>query len=586
MRLRILLTIAAILAGCQVMTAIPARPGKMVYTQPDGTKIVLQRHGDEFAHWTTDEAGRVVTRGADGFYREVPGVTAEQARRRAASRRAEARKRRAATAAPARAVSGTRHFLVILVEFQNKTFTSSADPNAAYTDQMNKAGYSANGATGSARDYYFDNSHGGFTPVFDVYGPVKVSQNYEYYGENDSRDDDMHPEEAVYEACQLLDEEIDFSRYDNDGDGDVDLVFMYYAGHGEADYEDTDTIWPHQWSLASAGKSLTLDNKVVSTYACSNELAGMGDLAGKMDGIGTACHEFGHAMGLPDLYDTDYEDNGESGGLYSYSLMSGGGYNNDDRTPPYLCFEERMFLGWVQESDYLEFSRTGTYTIPSINNDVAYRTFTDMEGEYFVYENRSKTGWDRYIPAEGLLVFHADKSDRTVTIDGNSYTAGNLWQNWVYTNSINANGDHPCFYLVPAGNQSSLNYSSEERIPFPSRNVNSYEPVSWNGVKGAVSFSNISLSSNVVTLKATVATGDLDYATIADAGTYHAGDRFTFALVRPDEVEAPASVAWFFDDEPAQADSVTLTAGAHTVEARLTFSDGRSELLTLEIEVN
>ena len=115
--------------------------------------------------------------------------------------------------------------------------------------------------------------------------------------------------------------------------------------------------------------------------------------------------------------------------------------------------------------------------------------------------------------------------------------------------------------------------------------MTSYTPKSWNGVEGLTTFSNISYANDVVTLRANVPSEDLDFVTIADAGSYHAGDRFTFELVRPEEVEAPASVVWYYDDEPAGADSVTLTAGTHVVDARLTFADGSQQVLTLEIEV-
>ena len=586
MKKNLILALTALLAGFQLVTAMPVRPGKIVYTQPDGTKIILQRHGDEFGHWTTDEAGRLVAESPDGYYRPATGFSVDQIRRNAATRRAAARQRQAARRASGQPIAlGQKHFLVILVEFSNKQFSTSDDPHAAFEALMNESGYSTNGGTGSARDYYYDNSHGIFEPVFDVYGPVQLDTTFAYYGQNDSQGNDKRPEQAIIDACNKLDGQIDFTRYDNDDDGYVDLVFMYYAGKGEADGGASNTIWPHQWELSNAGKSLKLDGKWIDSYACTNEVVGYGELQGQMCGIGTACHEFGHAMGLPDLYDTDYEDNGEAGGLYSYSLMCGGGYNNNGRTPPYFNFEERMFLGWLEEKDYLEFGNTGTYTIPPIDENVAYRTFTDKEGEYFIYENRSKTGWDAYLPGEGLVVYHADKSSRQVKLYYGSATAHDLWYNWEQYNSINENGSHPCFYIVPAASQSSLNYSYESRIPFPYQNVTSYVPMSWNGVEGDITFSGIARSNGRVTLTATLPYDGLDYCTIADAGSYRAGDRFTFELVCPETVEAPASVVWYYDDEPAGADSVTLTAGAHVVDARLTYADGRQAVLTLEIEV-
>ena len=584
---RIFLALTVLFAGMLLLNAVPARPGKMVYIQPDGSKIIIERHGDEFGHWTTDAMGRVVKKDKDGFFRPVSDdASASSVRLNAAARRSAARKARAASAAgnDSHVAIGKKHFLVILVEFKDLSFSTSEDPKAAFTALLNEPGYSVNGGTGSARDFYYDNSNGVFEPVFDVYGPVRMDTTKAYYGANNRWGDDIRAEQAVISGCEKLDEEIDFSRYDNDGDGQVDLVFMYYAGYGEADSSDDDAIWPHQWELSNAGYSLSLDGKVIDHYACSNEVVGYGALRGKMCGIGTACHEFGHAMGLPDMYDIDYETNGEAGGLYSYSTMCGGSYNNEGRTPPYFNFEERIYLGWLEDKDYLEFKKTGTYEIPPIDGNVAYRTFTDMDGEYFIYENRTKAGWDRYLPGEGLVVYHADKSSRQISTSYGTSTAHDLWYHWEALNSINENGSHPCFYIIPAASQSSLNYSREERIPFPYQNVNTYTPKSWNNVNGAITFSEIAFSGGRLTLKATVPSDDLDYVTIANAGSYRAGDRFTFALRISDNATAPESVVWYFDDEPVQSDSVTLTAGAHTVEAVLTQAGGRTEILTLEID--
>ena len=594
MKKRILLALVALLAGFQLMNAIPARPGSFTVTQPDGTKLLVRLHGDEFAHWMTDLQGNVVRQDEDGFYRRVSAEEALQMRRGAPARRDAAREARAARAAKHVAI-GEKHFLVVLVEFQDKAF-SVQDPQAAFTALLNEPGYSVNGGTGSARDFYFDNSHSRFTPLFDVYGPVTVSEKMSYYGGN-SGGSDKAPEEAVIEACQALDGDIDFTQYDNDSDGKVDLVFMYYAGYNEAEGGSANTIWPHQWEISSAGKSLTLDGVKVDSYACTSELTG--SWGKTMCGIGAACHEFGHAMGLPDFYDTDGSTNGYAAGMFFFSTMDSGSYNNGGRTPPYFNFEERILLGWLTESDYRAFSRTDDYTLTTVQDDVAYRTPTDMDGEYFVYECRGSNGWDSGLEAHGLLVYHVDKSDRTVRINYGSVKASRLWSRWEQYNAINENGSHPCCYVVPAADQDNLffgfgsfggdyyfNDDDAPRIPFPgSEGVTEYTPVSWNGMDGQVSFSQIAYSQDAVNLRATVNSGELDFLTIEDTGSYRVGDRFRFRLHRPASVAAPASVVWYYDDEPAGAAAVTLTAGAHVVEARLTHADGRQETLTLEIEV-
>lgn len=597
-KLSIVLLFALLLGASLPVQAKPARPGKYTYVQPDGSRIVLQKHGDEWGHWITDESGQVVRKDADGFYRatgEDPSLMAQAAsiRRRARRQASAARESQKAPIAV-----GQKHFLIILVEFQDLAFKYT---QSDVYNMMNQKGYSVNGATGSGRDFYYDNSAGYFEPIFDVYGPVKLDNNMSYYGANDSYGDDVRPHVAVIEGCKALDGQIDFSRFDNDNDGYVDLVYMMYAGYGEADSYDTNTIWPHQWDLSSAGSSLKLDGKTIDRYACSNEIAGTGALSGKLDGIGSLCHEFGHAMGLPDFYDSDYDTNGLAGGLYDFSVMDGGCYNNDGRTPPYLNIEERILLGWINESEaYQEFAKSGSFTIPAIRPEngqlVAYKTPTDMDGEYFVYECRGNSGWDRYLPGYGLLVYHVDKSSRQVKIsDGYGYvyqTASSLWSNWEEYNSINENGSHPCFYVISAASQTSLNYSGNlGRMPFPgNNNVTTYTAKSWNGVEGDYALTGIQFNNNQssFTLTKAVATSGLDYPAISNPGkgVYTKGSSFALELLESSTAGTPESVTWTYDGSAVSGDSVTLNqTGLHTVEATVTFAGGRKDILTLEITV-
>lgn len=587
--------IATLLAAlcCTLAAAIPAKRGFITYTQPDGTKIALLMHGDEFCHWLTDAAGQVYEQAEDGYYRPADASVVEQRKAAGRMRRTAARsaRRRVLAKAGDPIATGQKHFLVILVQFKNQSFKSDT-PQEDFSNLLNQPGYSHNGGTGSARDFYYENSGGLFEPVFDVYGPVQLDNTVNYYGAN-SGGDDIRPEEAVIEGCTKLDDQIDFTQYDYDGDGYVDLVFMYYNGKGEADGGASNTIWPHQWEISSAGKSLILDGVNIDSYACTNEIVGSGALSGEMCGIGTACHEFGHAMGLPDFYDTDYDDhNGEAGGLYDYSTMCGGSYNNEGRTPPYFNIEERILLGWQDESIIREFPHSGSYTLTGINNNVAYKTPTDTEGEYFVYECRSLTGWDAYIPEAGMIVYHVDKSRRNVTIydydsgRNTSVTASSLWTNWREYNSINENGSHPCFYVVPAASQSSLNYYGS-RFAFPVSSTNrSYTAKSWNNVNSDIPLSQITYSNNKVTLYATVPSPDLDYNVIANPGNgiYQSGDTFQLELIEA-EAQPVSAVAWFFDDEPVSGTAVTLRSGSHTVEAQLTLVGGSTQIVTLHITV-
>ena len=587
--------------------AVPAYRGWIKQTQPDGSTIQIRLHGDEFCHWATDASGRVVEQDEDGFYRPVSASTLRARRTAGAERRAAVNAHRRSIA-KAGVASGRKRFLVILVEFSDVYFKSST-ANDDFTALLNQQGYDVNGATGSARDFYYDNSDGYFEPIFDVYGPVRLTNNQKYYGGNTSsqQGSDRQPELAVKEGCEALASSIDFSRYDNDGDGAVDLVFMYYAGKGEADGGGSNCIWPHQWELTSGGISLTLGGKKIDKYACTNEIVSYGELAGKMCGIGTACHEFGHAMGLPDFYDTDYDDNGECGGLYDFSTMCGGSYNNEGRTPPYFNLEERILLGWQTESAYSEFNVSNTYTFGSVSGNVAYRSPTDKTGEYFAYECRSKTGWDAGLPEAGLLVYHVDKSDRRVTVLDNygstvSVTASALWSSWETYNAINENGSHPCFYVIPATARTSLFFADSEGYTYSTgftftgaSGRNSFTGKSWNGVESEVRLTSISYNSSTgqVTVVASVPSIVLNYNVIANPGNgvYTAGSNFDLSLVTS-ETQPVSSVQWYFDDEPVGSSvtvspfagpAVPLTAGPHLVEAHLTLTSGETKVVELTV---
>ncbi len=489
---KILACIALLAGAFHILSAVPAYPGKIRVTQPDGSVISIRLHGDEWLHYATDEKGQVVARGKDGFYRQAQKPTQAQFRE-AARMRSAARQMRLQQAAEVPSLTrGTHRIPVVLVSFSGNDFVID-DPRTAFSDMLNKEGYSDHGGTGSVRDYYYENSHGAYTPVFEVFGPVKLDNASAYYA-GDSGTDNVGA--AVYEACSKLDGEIDFSRYDSDGDGHVDMILMYFAGHNQAESQESGQIWPHQSSLS---RSTRYDGKRLGPYFCTSELRGA--YGNQMCGIGTTSHEFGHSLGLPDFYDTDYEDNGSAGALYSYSIMCEGSYNNNGRTPPYFNSEELKILGWME--DQTEITAQGEVTLEPVQSGAACRTATSNDGEYYVYECRTKTGWDRYLPGEGLLVYHVDKSRTALTytdVWGQRLTlpAADLWDR----NDLNCIGEHPCFYLIPSSAPRSLNYrGSDADIPFPGpETVRKYVPLDWEGEETDFKLSDIAFDGSRVTM--------------------------------------------------------------------------------------
>lgn len=487
--LKVFFAAAALFAAAITASAIPAQPGTFKYKQPDGTVIELRLHGDEFFHWTTRVSdGAVVVLGSDGFYR--PG-TLDIARREAGrTMRTRTNSLRAINNKGIRThnddpmTHGQRHVPVILVEYADLGFVIN-NPAESFGNLLNQNGYSANGGTGSVRDYYYDNSHGAFEPMFDVYGPVTLSGKMADYGTDRAAN-------ALVEAARALDNQINFADYDYDNDGQVDMLLMYYPGHNPAEHGPEENIWPHQSNISVY--NIRLDGKILSRYFCTSELRGSS--GARMCGIGTTCHEFAHSLGLPDFYDTDYEENGKCGAVYYFSLMDSGSYLNDGRTPPYFNTEERIFLGWMSDDDVPELP-DGNVSLTSVNNEVSYRSYTDTEGEYFLYECRDHTGWDAYLPA-GLVVYHVDKS-KVRTVGGQK--PYNLWADWYTTNNaINAYADHPCYYVIPACDQTSLLCDKdEEYMIFPGKTSTTvFCPMDWEDNLTGTTLSNISYSNGAV----------------------------------------------------------------------------------------
>lgn len=215
------------------------------------------------------------------------------------------------------------------------------EPQAIWSDIANKDHYTNElGDMGSVHDYFLAQSRGLFDLSFDVVGPYKAPKSVTYYGENDSRGKDQHSRiiELLKFACELADKEVNFKDYDWDGDGEVDQVFMLYAGRGEASGGESYTIWPHESNIGKWPERYCLDDVIINTYACGEEL----DYYKNHKGIGTFCHEFSHCLGLPDFYDTNYTNTYSMG---SWDVICGG--CNGWVPASYLGYE-RNFCGWLE----------------------------------------------------------------------------------------------------------------------------------------------------------------------------------------------------------------------------------------------
>lgn len=521
-------TITLVLTALFAATAgaVPAKQGVLQIEQADGTVIEARLVGDERAHqYFTPDGYLLASEGGNFYYglldaagRTVSsGIRATAVRDAAASAFLATQDREQvktrldeALSAPAQGSQrgpglfpetrfpaiGEQKAIVILVNYADVQMQVE-NPHDYFDRMLNEEGFSLHGGTGSARDFFVESSMGQFVPQFDLYGPVTLSQNRVYYGGNSWGGDDQRPAQMIYEACQLLDDEIDFSQYDRDNDGYIDNVFVFYAGRGEASGGGSDTVWPHSWTVsAGMGYSPTFDGVKLDRYACSNEWEGS-----RPDGVGTFVHEFSHVMGLPDLYATSYTTSFTPG---AWSAMDYGPYNNDGCTPPLYSAFERYALNWMEP---VRISGPMNATLPPIGSNVAGIVVGNDPNEYFLFENRQQTGWDTYIPGHGMLVWH---------VDYDSY----VWKR----NQVNNTPSHQYVDIEEADGSQSEYSRNGDAFPGASGKTSFTDDTTpsmrtWNGTGFSLPITEIAESSN-----GTIAFKVCGGATAMDAPDLAAGE--------------------------------------------------------------
>ena len=406
--------IVALLAFTCPSRSVPAKRGVWrTVTLSNGLTIKARLCGDEHAHWWQAEDGSCFDVDSLGKGKAVvPQELMSKARSRMAARRQAARRANAKKASQRIATNGNtgkfqgqRHGLIILVNFADSKFNTSkfGPTQTLYSRIANEANYGENNFKGSISDYFKAQSGGQFLLDFDVAGPVTLPNGYSYYGQNDDDGYDKRPTKMVREACQAVDGSVDFSKYDWDGDGEVEEVFVVYAGNGEHDTTNQpNLIWPHMDNLANYNEQLTLDGVTINTYACASELNGDKTLSG----IGTFCHEFSHCMGFPDMYDT--ASDGNNFGMGSWDLMDYGSYNGYGYVPAGYSGYEKMVCGWTTP---IELDKPMTVNGMERLADMGQTYIIYNKGnrnEYYILENRQQSGFDKYLPGSGLLIERVD----------------------------------------------------------------------------------------------------------------------------------------------------------------------------------
>ena len=461
-------------------------PYPITVSQPDGTQLTIRINGDANFNWVSTLDNVVLKQGGNGYYianidangmLTSSGTLAHDADKRSSAEQSLCKKqdvktfltvntqpeRLAATRGFTRGSipsffphTGSPRAIVLLVQFANRPF--KVQPRKAFNQYLNSMaprhqdfGYAENLNTGSVKKYFSDMSGGKFTPQFDLYGPITMSKGAAYYGNGSSSMENYR--ELVAEACTMIDDSLDFSKYDADNDGNVDLVYVIYAGYSESVSGIDSTLWPKAFVC---GTDIRKDGKYVRLAGISNELnyrpnSKINSKSGlAINGVGLFCHEFSHCMGLPDFYPTvnpqwttDNEERDfdayDNQGMEDWDVMDNGIYMNHGYSPTAYTAWEREKMGWITIETLTKERKVELKSIDQ--GGKAYRIKNDNRAdgkEYYIVENIQAKGWNYKLPASGMMVSHVEYDPRAFSV----FYGGD--------NSVNNLKKHPRMTIVPA----------------------------------------------------------------------------------------------------------------------------------------
>lgn len=318
----------------------------------------------------------------------------------------------------------TYHQLVLLVEFVDQSFNCE-DPLGFYNRMLNEPGYNEGAGAGCMADYFRVQSDGLFNVQFDVYGPYVVSQKAQPYDNPDGNTKNYGKESFREAVLKFLGDspDIDFSKYDWDDDNYVNQVIFVYAGvPGNLGSKTYGHIWPNSSSITTVN---TPDGKIICNYSASAEV--WPTTTPRSCGFGTVSHEFGHSLGLPDIYPTN-------GWCYSicdeWDLMDGGNVTNYGWCPANFTPLEKMLLGWLTPIELTE--AESVCDLPAVSENGSIFQIRHSDTEYLLLENRQQTNWDAGVPGHGLMVWYVNYDE-------------SAWRNNVPNNVKNAPRFHPVY---------------------------------------------------------------------------------------------------------------------------------------------
>ena len=515
--------ISLLLIFCDFAWSVTAAPRYHTLTQPDGTIFEARQWGDEWGHGWETVAGYTIIKNPststwvyailadDGTVAPTSSIVGKEsapantplhvrpiAKRKAIDktiRLPNTIERYPKPQIPQSVVpsTGTGNIPVVMVNFSN---TGTIYTSGEFSTMLFGT------ANNSMKDYYEEVSYGVFSvspgPA-GVQGWYTASNTHDYYGTNDIGGNDVHPPELVLEAIIAADATVNFAPYDQDGDCYVDVVAIVHQGNGEEASGTATDIWSHRWDLFSANISgegtgiyTTDDTAACGSIKINDYIIQPEILNGGLQTIGVFAHEYGHALGLPDLYDTD----SSSEGIGNWALMAAGSWNSSSRagdSPAHLSAWSKYKLGWISPTLV-----NGTLTNESIseasNQADVYQLLNGSPstgGEYFLIENRQKSGFDTGLPGVGLAIWHIDETqsnndNECVTVTGctNRYKVALEQSDGLF--DLEKNNDR--------GDTGDLFLSGKDFAPGTTPNSRTY-----GGTDNQLNVTNISIASSSMT---------------------------------------------------------------------------------------
>lgn len=486
------LIISGLLLAAMTAGAVKMKPGVASVVQSDGTTLSVMAYGDEdLNYYVTMDGTLLFLKGTDYYVAHVstdgtsspttqlahePALRSNRERMLVTMQRrqlfydtmqqqASANRLRREPMQPHATYLphlGSPRVPVILVEFSDTVFTVD-NPKETFDKYLNakelfnrKTEPVVGRNYGSVARYFSDMSGGKFTPQFDVYGPVKLPHPLKHYGAGPSSSERM--DSLFYDACTAVDADVDFSQYDSNQDGNIDLVYIIYAGYSESVLgNSSDCIHPKSGTITL---NKTFDGMNVKRIGVNNELNGTPADQTKnlyINGIGLFCHEFAHCMGLPDMYPASgtQAERLVNQNMEYWDLMDAGEYTNNGYHPTELTAWERERLEWMQ-IDTLD-AAADVELAPLSAGGKAYRVLNDKDDtghEYYILENVQQTGWNKKMLGHGLMVSHVDYSDSQFQLGGCK---------------VNGDAGHPRMSLMAADGMLVPGYFMDRDIPTESQ---------------------------------------------------------------------------------------------------------------------